>query len=157
MELIDFSKIWNTSYLNRPSIEKVFMQIVLILSTRSSCAKGSVGSIIVKDSRIISMGWNGPPSKKVSDYICLGKDNCIVDGNNSCLNSIHSEQNAIAFAARNGISTIGCDMYCNWTPCLACAKILLQSGIKRFFYLREYRDLSGLEFLKNNKVETIKL
>lgn len=117
-----------------------FLEAVKLLAQESKCVSRKVGAIIVKDGRIISMGYNGTP---------VGFDNCceVFNENNfdpeehhqwSNVNEIHAEMNAILFAAKNGISINGAEMYCTLHPCNHCLKNLIQSGIKKIYYLEEY-------------------
>ena len=105
------------------------------------------------------MGYNGPVSgmpacSKPDDLqqvlIIAGAlepsgTECMGPG---CTRSLHAETNAIAFAARAGVSVEGCTMYCSMSPCINCAKVIVNSGIKELKYLEEYRDTSGLELLR---------
>lgn len=116
----------------------------LVTSLRSTCGRKAVGAIIAKDGRIISSGYAGPPS---------GFDHCNKQcmqaaKTNGCQRTVHAEQNAIAYAARHGISTDGATLYCTLSPCLNCAKQLINSGIIRVVYLEQYRDTSGIDLLK---------
>ena len=72
----------------------------------------------------------------------------------SCDRSIHAEANAIAFAARAGISIEGATMYCSMSPCINCAKLIINSGIKELVYLEEYRDNSGIRLLQKANIKT---
>lgn len=117
----------------------------LIVSLRSTCGRKAVGAIIAKDGRIISSGYAGPPSGfPHCDQACKVASTA----NGGCHRTIHAEQNAVAYAARHGISTMGATLYCTDSPCLPCSKQLINTGIVRVVYLRPYRDTSGIETLK---------
>jgi dCMP deaminase len=113
-----------------------------------------VGAIVVKDDRIISIGYNGMPA---------GWDNDCEDeikwpnGDIKFLTTkpevLHAETNAIAKLARSNESGLGGDMFITHSPCLDCAKLIFQSGIKRVFYSKEYRDDTGTQFLKKSGIE----
>ena len=113
-----------------------------------------VGAIVVKDDRIISIGYNGMPA---------GWDNNCEDeikwpnGDIKFLTTkpevLHAETNAIAKLARSNESGLGSDMFITHSPCLDCAKLIFQSGIKRVFYSEEYRDNTGTQFLKKSGIE----
>ena len=113
-----------------------------------------VGAIVVKDDRIISIGYNGMPA---------GWDNNCEDeikwpnGDIKFLTTkpevLHAETNAIAKLARSNESGLGSDMFITHSPCLDCAKLIFQSGIKRVFYSEEYRDDTGTQFLKKSGIE----
>ena len=142
---------------DRISREEMFSQICSVVAQRSTCLRSQVGALIVRDGRIISMGYNGPvsgmpacskplgsfPLDQLGDY--TSSTECMGPG---CTRSLHAETNAIAFAARAGVSVEGCTMYCSMSPCINCAKVIVNSGIKELKYLEEYRDTSGLELLR---------
>lgn len=144
---------------DRISREKMFSQICSVVAQRSTCLRSQVGALIVRDGRIISMGYNGPvsgmpacskPDGSQQVLIIAGVleptgTECMGPG---CTRSLHAETNAIAFAARAGVSVEGCTMYCSMSPCINCAKVIVNSGIKELKYLEEYRDTSGLELLR---------
>jgi dCMP deaminase len=136
-------------------MKKFFLDAVKLLAQESKCVSRKVGAIIVKEGRIISMGYNGTP---------VGYDNCcdIFDENGfdaeehhawSNVNEIHAEMNAILFAAKSGISIDCAEMYCTLHPCNHCLKNLVQSGIKTIYYLEEYprtvKDVKLLSHVKN--------
>lgn len=117
-------------------------------SKLSHCDRKKVGALIVKNGMIISDGYNGSPT---------GFDNCCEDEN--LLTHwfvIHAEANAILKCARNGHSCDGASLYLTHSPCKDCSKLILQAGIKKLVFLEEYKDLSGLEFLKKGGIEIIK-
>ncbi len=121
-------------------LDKVFINIAKETSTLSHCQRAKVGAVIVKDGNIVSFGYNGTPA---------GMDNCCEDGDATISEVIHAEMNAVLKAAKNGYSVDGATLYLTLSPCKECAKLILQSGIRRVLYLEEYRDISGIEFLKN--------
>lgn len=131
--------------MNRISRDEAMMQMTITLSKRSVCKRKQVGAMIVRDGRPISVGYNGPVS---------GQPHCTECSGSSCTVSVHAEMNAIAFAAKEGVKIDKADLYCTLSPCINCAKILANSGILRVYYLEEYRDLEGIEFLKRAGVET---
>ena len=117
-------------------------------SKLSHCDRKKVGALIVKNGMIISDGYNGSPT---------GFNNCCEDEN--LLTHwfvIHAEANAILKCARNGHSCDGASLYLTHSPCKDCSKLILQAGIKKLVYIEEYKDLSGLEFLKKGGIEIIK-
>lgn len=131
-------------------IHRVNMDIAQITATMSYAERKKVGAVIAKDGRIISTGYNG---------MCKGSDNvCEVKTPSGLISSpevVHAEANAILFAARNGQSTEGCTLYITMSPCIECAKMIIQCGIKEVYYDEDYRDSSGKELLIKNKI-TIK-
>ena len=120
-------------------LDSVFMNITKEVSTLSHCVRFKVGAVLVKDGNIISMGYNGTPA---------GMDNCCERDNVTLPHVIHGEVNAILKAAKTGTSVNGGTLYLTLSPCLDCSKLILQSGIKRVVYLTAYRNLEGVDFLK---------
>lgn len=116
----------------------------LITSLRSTCGRKMVGAIIARDGRIISSGYAGPPAGfPHCTKACMIASGAI----GGCQRTIHAEQNAIAYAARYGISTDGAIIYCTLSPCTNCAKLIINSGIIGVKYIEQYRDASGIELL----------
>jgi len=130
----------------RVSREEMRMQMLNILSLRSTCQRAQVAALIVKDNRIISEGYNGPVSGMPACNTCMGA---------GCYKSVHAEMNAIAFAAKNGISVEGATLYCSYSPCINCAKVIVNSGIKEVVYELEYRDTTAIDFLESAGVEVV--
>jgi len=126
----------------RPSWDEYFIGIMHAVGARGTCDRGRVGSVIVKDKRLIASGYVGAPSKcKSCDEI--GHEMNTVDyGNNDihrhCVRTSHAETNAITQAARFGISTEGSTLYCMMTPCYACAKNIINAGIVRIVAEKDY-------------------
>ena len=135
------------SVLNRISFEELFVKTTKLVAKRSSCVKAHQAALLIKDNRIISFGYNGPPAGTLNCLEEGGEEVCGKDSNGSCFLGVHAEQNAIGYAARNGIDTEGCIIYCTMTPCISCAKLISAAGIKEFYYLTEYRLDDGLRFL----------
>lgn len=107
------------SSIERPTWDELLMDMAFLVSERSVIPT-KVGAVLVHDRRVVSMGYNGKPA---------GCTHIHRDGNYE-LDEIHAEQNAIAFAARRGISTDGATLYCTVAPCIHCAKLLIAAGIK---------------------------
>lgn len=130
--------------------EKVslYLDIVKRVSEESYCERLKVGALIVKDGNIISFGYNGTPS---------GMPNICEENNITFDYVLHAESNAITKACKSPISTEGSTIYCTHSCCIHCAKLIIQSGIKRFIYLEDYRDNEGLKLLMDNDVEVIKI
>jgi dCMP deaminase len=125
-------------------------QMVGIAAQRSTCIRKQVGALIVLDGRILSTGYAGAP-KGLPHCLDVG---CIINSvDGGCMRTAHAESNAIAFAARHGIRVEGADLWCSLTPCLMCAKLLVNSGIRQVFALQTYRDSSGIELLHAAKIE----
>lgn len=135
--------------MNRPSREEYYMAIAELASTRSTCQSRRVGAIIVKDDNPISFGYNGP-AKGVSHCDEVGgcRRRCMPDYKSGAYLELcpasHAEQNAIAFAARHGISTVGATVYVNTFPCKDCMNSLINAGISKIIYDSDYNaDLSS--------------
>lgn len=126
----------------RPSWDEYFMQIRAVVGNRGTCDRGRSGCVIVKDKRIVSAGYVGAPvGLKHCDEV--GHEMHTVkhaDGHESrhCIRTTHAEQNAIVTAARFGIKLDGSTMYSKMTPCYACAKMIINAGIKRVVCEQDY-------------------
>jgi len=117
-----------------------------------------VGAIIVKDDRIISIGYNGMPSGW--DNNCEVEVLNVHDGSSELKTRpevLHAESNAISKLARSQESGLGADLFVTHSPCLDCAKLIYQSGIKRVYFGASYRSAEGIEFLVKSNVEVINL
>ncbi|WP_304651703.1 ComE operon protein 2 [uncultured Ligilactobacillus sp.] len=135
--------------------DQYFMLQAVLLSLRSTCTRLSVGAILVRDQRMIAGGYNGSVS---GDKHCIDDGCYMVDGH--CLRTIHAEMNAVLQCAKFGIPTDGAELYVTDFPCLQCTKMLLQAGVKKIYYLRNYNnDPYALELLKLKEValEQVKL
>jgi dCMP deaminase len=125
-----------------------FMLQAVLLSMRSTCERLSVGAILVRDRRIIAGGYNGSVS---GDVHCIDEGCYLVDGH--CLRTIHAEMNAVLQCAKFGAATEGAEIYVTDFPCLQCTKMLLQAGIKKIYYLRNYHnDDYAVRLMKLKKV-----
>lgn len=112
---------------------KVFMKIAETIAKLSTCPKARVGAVIVKDNRVISMGFNGAPigEPHCDDVGCL-----IHKGH--CVRTVHAEMNALLTAARFGVRLDGATMICTHEPCDKCIKACINAGIKMVFYKKDY-------------------
>jgi len=128
----------------RPSWNKYFMNVAEVVASRASCLRRNVGAVIVKDKQIISTGYNGPPKgHPTCDELggCLRTINNVPSGQRHEISrAVHAEQNAIAQAAENGISTKGATLYCTTYPCGICMRMIINSGIKQVYYKEFYPD-----------------
>lgn len=121
----------------------MLIDIAFIVSRRSTCARSQVGAVIADEGRIVSTGYAGAPA---------GMPHCssgVCDLSQPCTRTVHAEANAIAWAARSGIIIEGCALYCTLSPCLDCAKLIINSGIKRVVYGQAYRKTDGIDLLKS--------
>ena len=131
----------------------MFIEMAKLISQRGTCGRARVGAIIVKDGRIISMGYNGAPSgmKHCTEVGCEHEQH----GVTGCERAIHAEANAIAWAARAGTPPIGggeSAMYCTHAPCYTCAKLIISAGIAAVHYYFVYRDTRGVQVLDKANV-----
>ena len=139
--------------------DKRFMQLAETVATWSSCYQENrqIGAVIVKDNRIITTGYNGAPSGVVSCKEmgeCLRRVMQIPSGTrHEMCYAVHAEQNAIAQAAKLGISVEGATLYCTHQPCVICSKMMINSGIKRIVYRHGYPDDFSLRLLQEAGVQ----
>ena len=126
-----------------------YIRMAKIWAENSYCERRKVGALIVKDKMIISDGYNGTPS---------GFENICEDENNVTKPYVlHAEANAITKMARSNNSSDGATMYVTDAPCIECAKLIIQAGIKRLVYSKEYRVEDGINLLKRAGIEVIYL
>ena len=164
---VDTNYILNNIENKKSKYDKYMMDTAVIWKTLSVCKRNQVGCVIGTESgRILVNGYNGTVSgtdndcEKVCD-VCHGKDvECSRCNNGRKVTSdfvVHAEQNAIAFAAKEGIKLNGTILYTTTSPCAVCAKLIASSGISRVVYLETYRDTSGIDFLNKCGVSCTKL
>ncbi|MBI4360680.1 cytidine deaminase [Candidatus Micrarchaeota archaeon] len=136
--LADLSKEFS---VDRPSWDEYFMGIAKMASTRSNCIKRKVAAVIVKDKRIISTGYNGTPrgTRNCNEGGCPRCNNFSPSGASleECLCS-HAEENAIVQSSYHGVSIAGSTIYSTFSPCLLCAKMIVNAGIREVVYVAEY-------------------
>lgn len=126
-----------------------YLKMAIEWAKLSHCNRKQVGALIVKDSMIISDGYNGTPS---------GFDNCCEDDSEKTLwYVLHAEANAIMKVAKSTNNSNGATLYITLSPCKECSKLVFQSGIKRVVYMNAYKDDSGVQFLKKGGVEVIQI
>ena len=152
---------------------KLFNSMAQLVAQQSTCCRLKVGAVLVKDNRVISMGFNGVASKQehcedifkriyeekyknkfatLEDFL-KSKEFYDMHGQFSNDNELHAEQNAILFAAKNGISTRGAHIYITLSPCTHCAKIITAAGIEKVYFSELYdRSQEGVNLLKKNNI-----
>ena len=136
--------------MERPDWDSYFMEIAQVVSKRSTCLRRSVGAVLVKDRQILATGYNGTPKgfPHCETVGCLREQLHVPSGTKHELcRGIHAEQNAIIQAAVHGVSTNGATIYCTHQPCVVCAKILINAGIKRIVYANPYPDKLAQEMM----------
>ena len=126
-----------------------YLRMARIWAENSYCVRRKVGALVVKDKMVISDGYNGTPS---------GFENVCEDENNVTKPYVlHAEANAITKLARSGNNSDGSTLYVTASPCIECAKLIIQAGIKRVVYGEKYRLSDGIDLLKRAKIETVYL
>lgn len=142
--------------LTRPSRDQVLMGSARIWAQRSTCSRLQVGAVFARDGRILVTGYNGAPAGLPHcDHTC----NCTLDGGHwghnpecnsvqPCTQAEHAERNGIAYAARHGVRLEGSYAYLTDSPCLACSMSLINAGVERVIYDREYRLTEGIQLLQ---------
>ena len=131
--------------LKQRNLDTRYMRMATIWAENSYCKRRQVGALLVKDKMIISDGYNGTPS---------GFDNNCEDENNSSFPYVlHAEANAITKVARSNNSSDGATLYVTASPCIECAKLIIQAGIKRVFYCEQYRLLDGVDLLRKAGID----
>lgn len=132
--------------MDRPHFDDIFMELAVNLAKRSHCIKKHVGAVLTKDTRIISIGYNGPPSGTHNCDVEFPDTGCARDSKGSCSLAIHAEQNAILYAVKNNASVEGSTLFVTLAPCLACARIIYSMGISKVVYMYSYAEYKGLPF-----------
>lgn len=132
--------------MSKPEFDDIFMELAVNLAKRSHCIKKHVGAVLTKDTRIISIGYNGPPSGTHNCDEEFPDTGCTRDSKGSCTLAIHAEQNAILYAVKNNTSVDGTTLYVTLAPCLACARIIFSMGIIKVVYMYSYAEYKGLPF-----------
>ncbi len=130
--------------MTRKSKDVYFSEIADLVSTRSTCLRNTVGAVIVKDSKILSTGYNGAPKGLPHcDELggCMRNRLGVKSGERHELcRGLHAEQNSIIQAAFHGVSVKGAKMYCTTRPCSICTKMIINAGITEVIFMEEYRD-----------------
>lgn len=146
------------------SRDKMLRDVASVVAKRGTCSRLQVGVVISRDGRIIVTGYNGAPAGiQHCNHICdcLPPEGDWTRHQNSCASlqpctiSSHAEQNAIAFAAKHGLALDQSELYVTHGPCLACARSIINAGIRSVSYMREFRDISGIELLRQAGVGVI--
>jgi dCMP deaminase len=127
--------------------DKAYLKMALEWAKLSHCKRKQVGALIVKNGMIISDGYNGCPSGF--------ENNCEDDNGETKWYVLHAEANAILKVAKSTQNCKGATLYLSMSPCKECSKLILQSGISRVVYLNEYKDKSGIDFLKKATIEVM--
>lgn len=148
----------NPTVIERPSWDSYFMQIAHLVKTRATCPRRQVGALIVRDRRILSTGYNGAP-RGLPHCPEGGPDHdwprgCMRAGH--CIRSLHAEQNALLQAAQIGVPCEGADIYVTCQPCNACAKMVINAGIRRVIYEGDYPDDFSKELFRQSGMAVLR-
>src|ERR1700752_270988 len=149
-------------FMHRPTFDEIYMELAQNLAHKSHCVKIKVGAVLTKDTRIISVGYNGPPAGTHNCDEEWPETGCARDSKNSCSLALHAEQNAILSATKSNVALDGSTVYVTLAPCIACARVIYTVGIKKVIYLNSYAEMKGLpteegvDFLTKFGVEVIK-
>ena len=148
--------------MTKLSFDHIFINLATDLAKRSHCVKAQVGAVLTKDTRIISIGYNGPPAGTHNCDEEWPEIGCPRDARGSCSLALHAEENAILYAVKNGANLEGATLYTTLSPCLPCARLIFSAGVKHVFYLNSYAEYKGLpsdegvDFLNRFGVSAIK-
>jgi dCMP deaminase len=140
----------------RPTVDEYFMEIAEVVAKRSTCLRNHVGAVIVRDKRILSTGYNGAPRnlEHCLDIGCMREQQNIASGTrHEICRAVHAEQNAIIQSALHGVSIEDATLYCTHQPCILCAKMIINSKLKRVVFANNYPDTEALRFFESAGVE----
>jgi dCMP deaminase len=145
--------------MSKIGFDELYMELAENLAKKSHCVKAKVGAVISKDTRIISLGYNGPPAGTHNCDEEWPETGCPRDRKGGCSLALHAEANAILYAAKNQITLEHATLYVTLAPCLPCARIIYTTGIRKVIYKNSYAAYKGIdveegvEFLKRFGVE----
>lgn len=145
---------------SRPEWDEYFLKLAMLVAERSTCLRRHVGAVAVKDKHVIATGYNGAPAgmKDCMELGCLRDELGIPSGTrHEICRAIHAEQNVIIQTARHSGGIEGATIYCTHTPCVLCAKMLVNCKIARFVTFAEYADDSFLKLFKARGIEFVRL
>ena len=141
---------------SRPDIDEYFLKIASVVAERSTCLRHHVGAVAVKDKHILATGYNGAAAglKDCLELGCLRDEMNIASGTrHEICRAIHAEQNVIIQAALHGVSLEGATIYVTHSPCVLCAKMLINARIKRFVTFGSYADDSFRDLFQEAGIE----
>ena len=145
--------------MGKPEFDDIYMNLAVDLARRSHCVKAQVGAVLTRDTRIISIGYNGPPSGTHNCDEEWPETGCARDSKGNCSLALHAEENAIIYAVKNGVSLEGTTLYTTLSPCLSCARLIYSSVVRKMIYKHSYAAYKGLpldegiEFLRKFGVD----
>ncbi len=142
--------------VTRPDIDQYFLKIASVVAERSTCRRHNIGAVAVRDKHILATGYNGAPSgfKDCLELGCLRDELGIPSGTRQeVCRGIHAEQNVIIQATLHGVSLEGSTIYCTHTPCVLCAKMLVNAKIRRYVSFGRYDDNSFTDLFREAAIE----
>lgn len=140
----------------RLSVDEYFLKIASVVGERSTCLRHHIGAVAVRDKHILATGYNGAAAgiKDCLELGCLRDEFKITSGTrHEICRAIHAEQNVIIQAGLHGVSLEGATVYCTHTPCILCAKMLVNARIKRFVSFRKYSDDEFVKLFKEAGIQ----
>lgn len=154
----------------RPSRDDILMESARIWEQRSTCSRAQVGVVISRDGRVLSTGYNGAPSgtehcdhtctckiaKGYEEYSAISRHRAQCPAQKPCAEVVHAEANAIIFAAKYGVGIDRAEVHTTRVPCMSCAGMIINAGIKRVVWLEEHRDMEGFLRLGQAGLEVIR-
>jgi dCMP deaminase len=133
----------------RPTMKSLLINTAQLMASRSTCPRSRVGTVIAREGRILSSGYNGAPAGMPHCVHPPGASSHLYDPDvRSCTVAVHAEANAIAYASRYGVALAGATMYCTTAPCVRCAQLIINAGLTGVMYRYAYRDPAGVNLLR---------
>ena len=142
--------------ISRPSYDEYFMQMAYLAASRSTCLRRHVGAVLVKDKHVLSTGYNGPPKglRHCNETGCLREEQGVPSGErHEICRGLHAEQNAIIQASVFGVSIKNGVLYVTNTPCVVCAKMLINAGVTEIIYDGDYPDSLSIQMLNESNIK----
>lgn len=142
--------------ITRPDADQYFLKIASVVAERATCRRHHVGAVAVRDKHILATGYNGAPAglRDCLELGCLRDELNIPSGTrHEICRGIHAEQNVIVQASLHGVSLEGSTVYCTHTPCILCAKMLVNARVKRFVSFARYNDNAFIDLFKEAGIE----
>jgi dCMP deaminase len=142
--------------MKRPDTDEYFLKIASVVAERSTCRRHHVGAVAVRDKHILATGYNGAAAglKDCLELGCLRDEQDIPSGTrHEICRGIHAEQNVIIQASLHGVSLEGSTIYCTHTPCILCAKMLVNAKINRYVSFGEYSDSQFVSLFREAEIE----
>jgi len=142
--------------VSRPDIDEYLLKIASVVAERATCRRHHVGAVAVKDKHILATGYNGAPAglKDCLELGCLRDKMKVPSGTrHEICRGIHAEQNVIIQASLHGVSLEGATVYVTHSPCILCAKMLVNAKIKRFITFGKYADNAFMDLFREARIE----